>query len=105
MDWCGMRTVATAAIFTLVVMTTYAPVNAAGIDPRGYTCAELHSMIASRGYVFLSQPAFGDFVVANVSCCPGGVSLQLRSVQTRDKPDCIVKYCANISPEGRGGGM
>jgi hypothetical protein len=54
-------------------------------------------MIAARGFVFISQPVFGDFVVANVSYCSGGVGggaiLKLRSVPTSDSPECLVNYC------------
>ena len=70
---------------------------AAGIDSRVYTCAELQSLIAAQGYVFISQPAFGDFVVSNVSYCPADGSVQLRSVPTRDNPECTVNYCVNRS--------
>jgi hypothetical protein len=74
-----------------------APAYAAGVDSRAYTCAALQSMIAARGFVFISQPAFGDFVVANVSYCSGGVGggavLQVRSVPTSDNPECLINYC------------
>ncbi|HTV89234.1 MAG TPA: hypothetical protein VME41_09480 [Stellaceae bacterium] len=89
-------------LFALVLGSPQAP--AAGIDARAYSCAGLHSIIAQRGYVFLSQPAFGDFVVAGASSCLGGQSIQLRSVPTRDNPQCIVNYCVNIPPLGPGGG-
>jgi hypothetical protein len=95
-----MRTL--TAVIGATILSTSAP--AAGIDPRGYTCADLQSVIASRGYVFLSQPAFGDFVVANLSYCSGGSMLQTRSVPTRDNPECNVNYCANADLM-RGGGM
>jgi hypothetical protein len=66
---------------------------AAGIDSRAYTCADLQSLIAARGFVFISQATFGDFVVADVSRCPGQGVLQLRSVATSDRPECLVNYC------------
>jgi hypothetical protein len=66
---------------------------AAGIDSRVYTCANLQATITAQGFVFISQPAFGDFVVSNVSYCSGGSTLQSRSVPTRDNPECIVNYC------------
>ena len=68
---------------------------AAGIDSRTYTCADLHGLIAAKGFVFISQATFEDFVVANASYCAGGGAavLQLRSVATADRPECLVNYC------------
>jgi hypothetical protein len=83
---------------TGVVLALVAPAYPAGVDSRAYTCASLQSMIAARGFVFISQPAFGDFVVANVSYCSGGVEggaiLESRSVPTGDNPECLVNYCS-----------
>ena len=76
---------------------------AAGIDSRIYTCAGLQAVIMAQGFVFISQPAFGDFVVSNASYCGGAApQLQLRSVPTTDRPECIVNYCG--TPPNRGGG-
>ena len=50
-------------------------------------------------YVYINNPSFRDFVVANASYCSGGEIIQLRSVPTRDNPECLVNYC-----RGRGGG-
>jgi hypothetical protein len=66
---------------------------AAGIDSRTYRCGDLHSLIASRGFVFVSQPAFGDFVVASPYYCGGGEFLTSRVVPTLDRPECPVNYC------------
>jgi hypothetical protein len=70
---------------------------AAGIDSRGYTCAGLHSLIAAKGFVFINNPNFEDFVVANASSCAGSggiqLQLQLRSVPTTDNPECLLNYC------------
>ncbi len=76
---------------------------AAGIDSRPYTCAALQSMIAAKGFVFISQPAFGDFVVSNISYCSGGGAtiLQRRSVVTTDNPECLINYCVERSMNGR----
>jgi hypothetical protein len=71
--------------------------SAAGIDSRSYTCGDLQSLVASKGFVFISQATFGDFVVASASYCPGGNDLQTRSVATRDNAQCLVNYC--VSPE------
>ncbi len=76
------------------------PAYAAGIDSRAYSCAELQSLIAARGFVFISQATFGDFVVANVSFCASGSIVQTRSVATRDGPECPVNYCITPSTGG-----
>lgn len=70
-----------------------ATAHAAGIDSRIHSCADLHNLIASRGFVFIGQPAFGDFVVAGPYYCSGGQKLRLRSVPTFDRPECTVNYC------------
>ena len=67
---------------------------AAGINSRTHTCADLQGLIAAHGFVFISQATFGDFVVANASYCAAGAAvLQLRSVATADRPECLVNYC------------
>ena len=60
-------------------------------------------MIAAKRFVFISQPAFGDFVVANISYCSGAgaMILQRRSVATTDNPECLVNYCLERSMNGR----
>ena len=73
---------------------------AAGIDSRVYTCAALQALVASQGFVFISSPVFGDFVVANASYCNGGSRVQLRSVPTSDQPECTVNYCVPTSSLG-----
>jgi hypothetical protein len=75
------------------ILLAAAPAGAAGIDSRAYSCAALHALIAARGFVFISQPAFGDFVVANGYFCGGGDKLQTRSVPTVDTPECPINYC------------
>jgi hypothetical protein len=79
------------AFSVAAILSTVA--NAAGIDSRAYNCADLHSLIAARGFVFVGQPAFGDFVVSGPYFCTGGQRLQLRSVPTLDRPECPVNYC------------
>ena len=74
-----------------------APAQAAGIDSRAYTCSELHSLIATQRFVFISQATFGDFVVAGPSYCGGGEVFEVRSVQTRDLPQCPVNYCSGYT--------
>ena len=66
---------------------------AAGIDSRSFSCGDLHNLIAARGFVFISQPAFGDFVVAGPYYCGRGEDLRLRSVPTLDRPECPINYC------------
>jgi hypothetical protein len=73
---------------------------AAGVDPRAYRCVDLQALIAANGYVFLSQPAFGDFAVADVSHCASASITQLRSVPTRDNSQCPIRYCISPTREG-----
>jgi hypothetical protein len=81
-------------IFILGAMALCSSAVAAGIDSRTYTCADLQGLIAAHGFVFISQATFGDFVVANASYCAAGATvLQLRSVATADRPECLVNYC------------
>jgi hypothetical protein len=87
--------------FALVVaaMAFSSSAFALGVDSNGYNCAELQALIAATRYIYINNPSFRDFVVANASYCSGGEVLQLRSVPTRDNPECLVNYC-----RGRGGG-
>jgi hypothetical protein len=89
-----------ALIAGAMVLATAA--SAAGIDSRAYSCAALQSMVATKGFVYISQP-FGDFVVANISYCAGSGSmlLQRRSVATVDQPECLVNYCMDRPIDGR----
>jgi hypothetical protein len=77
-----------------------APVFAAGIDSRSYTCPDLQALIAAHRFVFINNPDFEDFAVADQSECPSGGILVWRSVPTKDRPECIVYWCGG----GRGGG-
>jgi hypothetical protein len=86
----------------LGAMALSSSVFAAGIDSRIYTCADLQTVIRAQGFVFISQPAFGDFVVANGYYCGGPESrIQLRSVPTIDRPECTVNYCTSAPTEVR----
>jgi hypothetical protein len=97
--------------FALVLgaMAISASAFAAGINSRAYTCAGLQSLIAARGFIFINNPDFQDFVVDNASSCGGGGSAQLqrRSVPTVDGPECAVNYCTSTNNVGggMGGGM
>jgi hypothetical protein len=93
-----MKAKTPAALLAALAFTTAA--SAAGIDSRTYTCDALHALIAAKGYVFISQATFGDFVVADQSYCVGGNHTQLRSVATADNPECIVKYCVSSINSG-----
>lgn len=68
---------------------------AEGVYSNAYTCAALQNMIVANGYVFISNPNFQDYVVANRSYCSGGgiATVQRRSVPTSDNPECLVNYC------------
>jgi len=83
-----MRKALVFGIFLATVVGTAA--DAAGIDSRAYRCADLHNLILAAGFVFISQPAFGDFVVSAPYYCGGGQKLRLRSVPTLDHPECTV---------------
>ena len=76
-----------------VAMILGSAADAACIDSRIYRCADLHQLIAARGFVFVSQPAFGDFVVSGPRYCGGGQRLSWRSVPTLDRTECAVNYC------------
>ena len=88
----------------LGAMALGSPTFAAGIDSRIYTCANLHALIAARHFIFINNPTFEDFAVADASYCSGGGSarLVLRSVPTIDNPECLVNYCtlSNMTPGG-----
>ncbi len=79
---------------------------AAGIDSRTYTCPALQALVVAQRFVFINNPNFEDFVVADASYCGGGGSARLvrRSVPTTDTPECLVNYCTitNITPGGGG---
>lgn len=81
----------------LVITALTSPAFAAGIDSRLYTCATLHALVQERGFVFIGNPDFEDFVVANASVCSGGQLVQVRSVPTSDQPECPVNYCMSAS--------
>jgi hypothetical protein len=91
-------------IFALIAgaMVLASAASAAGIDSRASSCAALQSLVAARGFVYISQP-FGDFIVATVSYCSGSgsVLLQRRSVVTVDQPECLVNYCMERPIDGR----
>ena len=72
------------------------PAVAAGVDSRNYTCPELQRLILSNRFIFINNPNFEDFVVSDVSYCSGGgISgiIRLRTVPTKDFPECPVNYC------------
>jgi hypothetical protein len=81
----------------LAIATLSSSAFAAGIDSRSYTCSALHALIQERGFVFIGNPDFEDFVVANASYCPGGQLPQVRSVPTSDSSECPVNYCIPAS--------
>lgn len=91
-------------VLTLGVMALSSSAFAAGIDSRTYTCSALHSLVTAQRFVFINNPNFDDFIVANVSYCGGGGSaqIQVRSVPTTDNPECLVNYC-RIIDGARGG--
>lgn len=86
----------TRLVLALAALAVSFPALAAGIDSRAYTCGQLQSLIASYGYVFIGNPDFQDFVVADESFCSGGEISRPRSVATRDRPECPVLYCVPV---------
>jgi hypothetical protein len=96
---CRRRRRLTEALAAVVSIAALCPpASAAGIDSRTYTCAGLHALIAERGFVFISQATFGDFVVARRTYCSDGEVIELRSVATSDNPECLVNYCVSREP-------
>jgi len=77
---------------------------AAGIDSRAYTCPQLQGLIATYRFVFINNPNFDDFVVADHSYCSFSNIIIRRTVPTIDTPECPVNYCRPPS-ESRGSGM
>ena len=79
---------------------------AAGIDSRSYTCPALQALVVANHFVFINNPNFEDFVVADASYCGGGGSARLvrRSVPTTDTPECLVNYCTITSITPAAGG-
>jgi hypothetical protein len=90
-----------SAAFLLTAIVLSSSAFAAGIDSRAYSCGDLHALIAAHGFVFIGNPDFQDFVVADASVCGGRNVLQLRSVATTDSPECLVNYC--VPPHGMDG--
>src|SRR5258708_39607293 len=93
-------------ILILGAMALGSPAVAAGIDSRAYSCADLQAQIAARRFVFINNPTFEDFAVADGSYCGGGGAARLprRSVPTTDNPECLVNYCTiNSMTPGAGG--
>ena len=90
------RTPLKSLAIILGAMALSSPAVAAGIDSRNYTCPELQRLILSNRFIFINNPNFEDFVVSNVSYCSGGgISgiIRLRTVPTKDLPECPVNYC------------
>jgi hypothetical protein len=93
-------------ILILGAVALGSPAVAAGIDSRAYSCADLQALIAARRFVFINNPTFEDFAVADGSYCGGGGAARLvrRSVPTTDSPECLVNYCTiNSMTPGAGG--
>ena len=87
----------------IALLSAITPAFAAGVDSRAMACADLQALIAQRGFVFISQATFGDFVVSNPWYCQGqgvGTFLQTRTVATSDNPQCVVKYCVDRKSTG-----
>ena len=97
---CGARRMKPVGLI-LSAMVVGSSAFAAGVDSRSYSCSGLQALIAANRFVFINNPDFGDFVVANASYCSGAEVIQLRTVPTTDNQECVVNYCKN---RGGGGG-
>lgn len=90
----------------LGAMALSSPAFAAGVDSRVYSCPDLQALIAASRFVFINNPTFEDFAVADGSDCGGGGAARLvrRSVPTTDSPECLVNYCTlnSITPHAGG---
>lgn len=84
----------------LAAVAAAPPALATGVESRGYSCADLQGLVARQRFVFISNPDFQDYVVADRSFCGTSMGVQLRSVPTGDRPECPVNYC--IRPGGTG---
>jgi hypothetical protein len=91
--------------FTLGVFVLGSSAYAAGVSSQDYTCPELQRLILTNRFIFINNPNFEDFVVSDVSYCSGGgISgiIRLRTVPTKDFPECPVNYC--LPAKGTSGG-
>jgi hypothetical protein len=77
----------------LAVMALGPSAFAAGIDSRAFSCFQLQGLIATYRFVFINNPNFGDFAVADHSQCSFSDIVIRRTVPTTDNPECIVNYC------------
>ena len=77
----------------LAVMTLGPSAFAAGIDSRTYSCLQLQSLIAAYRFVFINNPSFDDFAVADHSQCSFSDTVIRRTLPTIDTAECIVNYC------------
>jgi hypothetical protein len=91
----------------LAVMALGPSAFAAGIDSRAYSCPQLQSLIATYRFVFINNPNFDDFAVADQSQCSFSDTVIRRTVPTTDAAECIVNYCRRPpgAAVGGGGGM
>ena len=91
----------------LAVMALGPSAFAAGIDSRAFNCSQLQGAIAAYRFVFINNPSFDDFAVADQSQCSFSDTVIRRTVPTIDTAECIVNYCRR--PPGAavsgGGGM
>jgi len=86
-------------------MTISSSALAAGIDSHTYTCAGLRELVTAKGFIFINNSNFSDFVVADASLCGSGEQFVLLSVPTTDRAQCPVNYCGSSrSMGGMGGG-
>ena len=89
----------------LVVMALGSSAFAAGIDSRAFSCFQLQGAIAAYRFVFINNPNFDDFAVADHSQCSFSQIVIRRTVPTIDNPECIVNYCKQSGGAAAPSGM
>ena len=88
----------------LAVMALGPSAIAAGIDSRAFTCPQLQGTIETYRFVFINNPDFDDFAVADQSYCSFSDIVIRRTVPTIGNPECVVNYCKRPSGAAAGGG-
>ena len=88
-----MRILIRKLALVVAAMLLNFPALAAGINSTAYTCPTLQALILARGYIFIGNSTFQDFVVANASLCSGGEQALVYTLPTMDQAQCPVTYC------------
>ncbi|MFZ1814267.1 MAG: hypothetical protein WBO55_05580 [Rhizobiaceae bacterium] len=78
---------------SIFAMATSSIVHAARPDVRVMSCAQVRTMVASRGAVVMTtgQHTY-DRIVAGIGLCGGDEELELKRVPAKDNPRCLAGY-------------